>query len=67
MNLTDNDIGPEGAKALAVALTPNAGGVFNTSLNTLKLQCNDIGDEGQKALTEAGRYRPSDNPCNVHF
>ena len=31
-------IGDEGAKALAVALTPNAEGVFNTSLNTLNLR-----------------------------
>ncbi|KAK3275075.1 hypothetical protein CYMTET_16777 [Cymbomonas tetramitiformis] len=51
--LRNNDIGPEGAKALAVALTPNAEGVFNTSLNTLNLRWNYIGDEGAKALAVA--------------
>ncbi|KAK3280020.1 hypothetical protein CYMTET_12124 [Cymbomonas tetramitiformis] len=48
-----NYIGPEGAKALAVVLTPNAEGVFNTSLNTLKLGDNKIGPEGAKALAAA--------------
>ncbi|KAK3282843.1 hypothetical protein CYMTET_9439 [Cymbomonas tetramitiformis] len=51
--LGDNDIGPEGAKALAGALTPNAEGVFNTSLNTLNLARNNIGSEGAKALAVA--------------
>ncbi|KAK3238678.1 hypothetical protein CYMTET_51328 [Cymbomonas tetramitiformis] len=50
LDLSSNEIGPEGAKALAVALTPNAEGVFNTSLNTLNLYSNPIGDEGAKAL-----------------
>ncbi|KAK3284652.1 hypothetical protein CYMTET_7715 [Cymbomonas tetramitiformis] len=67
LNLHANLIGDEGAKALAIALTPNAEGVFNTSLKTLHLRGNRIGDEGKKALREAGRYRPSDNPCEVQF
>ncbi|KAK3244226.1 hypothetical protein CYMTET_46154 [Cymbomonas tetramitiformis] len=45
-----NNIGPEGAKAFAVALTPNAEGVFNTSLSTLNLQGNEIGAEATKCL-----------------
>ncbi|KAK3250001.1 hypothetical protein CYMTET_40594 [Cymbomonas tetramitiformis] len=53
LRLIGNRIGPEGAKALAVALTPNAEGVFNTSLNTLSLYDNDITDEGAKALAVA--------------
>ncbi|KAK3282617.1 hypothetical protein CYMTET_9653 [Cymbomonas tetramitiformis] len=53
LDLGYNRIGPEGAKALAVALTPNAEGVFNTSLNTLDLNNNDIGPEGAKALAVA--------------
>ncbi|KAK3276066.1 hypothetical protein CYMTET_15839 [Cymbomonas tetramitiformis] len=51
--LDSNEIGPEGAKALAVALTPNEDGVFNTSLNTLHLYDNKIGPEGAKALAVA--------------
>ncbi|KAK3268265.1 hypothetical protein CYMTET_23226 [Cymbomonas tetramitiformis] len=53
LNLYGNSIGPEGAKVLAVALTPIAKGVFNTSLNTLNLGDNQIGDEGAKALAVA--------------
>ncbi|KAK3281841.1 hypothetical protein CYMTET_10391 [Cymbomonas tetramitiformis] len=53
VDLSRNRIGDEGAKALAVALTPNAEGVFNTSLNTLDLSNNDIGPEGAKALAVA--------------
>ncbi|KAK3236948.1 hypothetical protein CYMTET_52947 [Cymbomonas tetramitiformis] len=53
LDLAHSKIGPEGAKALAVALTPNAEGVFNTSLNTLNLSSNTIGDEGAKALAVA--------------
>ncbi|KAK3260637.1 hypothetical protein CYMTET_30412 [Cymbomonas tetramitiformis] len=53
LNLDENIIGPEGAKALAVAFTPNEEGVFNTSLNTLNLYSNRIGDEGAKALADA--------------
>ncbi|KAK3263113.1 hypothetical protein CYMTET_28064 [Cymbomonas tetramitiformis] len=53
LNLGGNSIRPEGAKALAVALTPNAEGVFNGSLNTLILGDNNIGDEGAKALAVA--------------
>ncbi|KAK3276185.1 hypothetical protein CYMTET_15721, partial [Cymbomonas tetramitiformis] len=53
LDLMDNGIGPEGAKALAVALTPNAEGVFNTSLNTLELCGNGIEDEGAKVLAVA--------------
>ncbi|KAK3236010.1 hypothetical protein CYMTET_53827 [Cymbomonas tetramitiformis] len=53
LSLAGNEIGPEGAKALAVALTPNAEGVFNTSLNTLDLTSNNIGPEGTKALALA--------------
>ncbi|KAK3244582.1 hypothetical protein CYMTET_45810 [Cymbomonas tetramitiformis] len=53
LELSWNNIGPEGARALAVALTPNEEGVFNTSLNTLNLRNNDIGDEGAKALAYA--------------
>ncbi|KAK3239197.1 hypothetical protein CYMTET_50862, partial [Cymbomonas tetramitiformis] len=49
----ENGIGPEGAKALAVALTPNEEGVFNTSLRTLDLGSNNIGPEGAKALAVA--------------
>ncbi|KAK3287843.1 hypothetical protein CYMTET_4665 [Cymbomonas tetramitiformis] len=45
-----NQIGSEGAKALAVALTPNAEGVCNGSVNTLDLADNEIGSEGAKAL-----------------
>ena len=47
LNLNSNDIGPEGAKALAKAL------IENTSLKTLNLNSNDIGPEGAKALAEA--------------
>ncbi|KAK3282749.1 hypothetical protein CYMTET_9529 [Cymbomonas tetramitiformis] len=53
LNLSDNYIGDEGAKALVVALTPNAEGVFNTSLNTLHLWGNNIGPEGAEALAVA--------------
>ncbi|KAK3254364.1 hypothetical protein CYMTET_36420 [Cymbomonas tetramitiformis] len=53
LNLYDNRIGDEGAKALAVALTPNEEGVFNTSMNTLDLYDNKIGDEGANALAVA--------------
>ncbi|KAK3249355.1 hypothetical protein CYMTET_41213 [Cymbomonas tetramitiformis] len=53
LSLSSNNIGPKGAKALAVALTPNAEGVFNGSLNTLDLRCNNIGPEGAKALAVA--------------
>ncbi|KAK3236789.1 hypothetical protein CYMTET_53090, partial [Cymbomonas tetramitiformis] len=53
LNLRDNNIGPNGAKALAVALTPNAQGVFNKSINTLNLKGNNIGPEGAKALAVA--------------
>ncbi|KAK3281464.1 hypothetical protein CYMTET_10747 [Cymbomonas tetramitiformis] len=53
LDLRRNEIGPEGAKALAVALTPNEEGVFNGSLNTLNLGGNGIGDEGAKALAVA--------------
>ncbi|KAK3241408.1 hypothetical protein CYMTET_48824 [Cymbomonas tetramitiformis] len=42
LNLWFNKIGDEGAKALAVALTPNAEGVFNTSLNSLYLACENL-------------------------
>eukprot|EP00854_Cymbomonas_tetramitiformis_P011193 gene11193-biopygen11483 len=48
-----NNIGPEGAKALAAALTPNAEGVFNTSLSTLNLKGTRIGPEEAKALAVA--------------
>ncbi|KAK3256397.1 hypothetical protein CYMTET_34468, partial [Cymbomonas tetramitiformis] len=53
LDLGHNYIGDEGAKALAVALTPNAEGVFNGSLNTLDLRRNEIGPEGAKALAVA--------------
>ncbi|KAK3247969.1 hypothetical protein CYMTET_42548 [Cymbomonas tetramitiformis] len=53
LNLSDNRVGDEGAKALAVVLTPNAEGVFNTSMNTLNLSNNTIGPEGAKALADA--------------
>ena len=45
--LNGNDIGDEGAKALANALQTNA------SLTRLDLGRNDIGDEGEKALANA--------------
>eukprot|EP00854_Cymbomonas_tetramitiformis_P034006 gene34006-biopygen1509 len=38
----ENGIGPEGAKALAIALAPNENGVFNRSLNTLNLEDNQL-------------------------
>ncbi|HHU0114210.1 TPA: hypothetical protein ACT9LX_002924, partial [Legionella pneumophila] len=40
LNLRNNNIGDEGAKALAA----------NQSLSTLNLRANNIGDEGAKAL-----------------
>eukprot|EP00854_Cymbomonas_tetramitiformis_P034616 gene34616-biopygen34470 len=49
----ENGIGPEGAKALAVALTPNAEGVLNTSLNTLNLLRNNLEDDGRAAILAA--------------
>ncbi|KAK3270513.1 hypothetical protein CYMTET_21093 [Cymbomonas tetramitiformis] len=72
LNLCDNGIGDEGAKALAVALTPNAEGVFNTSLNTLDLDWNAIGPEGAKALADAltpnaeGVFNTSLNTLNLN-
>ncbi|KAK3278367.1 hypothetical protein CYMTET_13690 [Cymbomonas tetramitiformis] len=71
LNLKYNEIGPEGAKALAVALTPNEEGVFNTSLNTLDLKLNNIGPEGAKALAVAltpnaeGVFNTSLNTLNL--
>ncbi|KAK3287025.1 hypothetical protein CYMTET_5435 [Cymbomonas tetramitiformis] len=71
LDLRINDIGDEGAKALAVALTPNAEGVFNTSLNTLDLTDNRIGTEGAKALAVAltpnaeGVFNTSLNTLNL--
>ena len=47
LNLSDKNIGNEGAKALAKALESN------TSLKTLDLTNNPIGDEGVKALAKA--------------
>ncbi|KAK3265263.1 hypothetical protein CYMTET_26038 [Cymbomonas tetramitiformis] len=73
LNLYNNNIEPEGAKALAVALTPNALGVFNGSLNTLNLERNDIGPEGAKALAVAltpnaeGVFNGSLNSLNLYW
>ena len=47
--LNRNQIGDEGAKALAEALT------VNKSLTTIDLQLNQIGPDGAKALAEAKR------------
>ncbi|KAK3271239.1 hypothetical protein CYMTET_20398, partial [Cymbomonas tetramitiformis] len=69
--LADTNIGPEGAKALAFALTPNEEGAFNTSLNTLDLLKNGIGPEGAKALAialapnENGVFNRSLNTLNL--
>ncbi|KAK3284858.1 hypothetical protein CYMTET_7513, partial [Cymbomonas tetramitiformis] len=53
LHLGENNIGNEGAEALAAALSPYEEGVFNTSLNTLILELNNIGPEGAKALAVA--------------
>ena len=47
MNIRENDIGAEGAKALADALK------FNAVLTTLELYRNGIGAEGAVAMTDA--------------
>ena len=47
LDLYDNNIGDEGATALAEALKEN------TTLTTLNLASNKIGDEGATALAEA--------------
>ena len=47
LNLWDNKIGPEGAKALASALRVN--GV----LTTLNLRANYLGDEGKGVIRDA--------------
>ncbi|KAK3266723.1 hypothetical protein CYMTET_24681 [Cymbomonas tetramitiformis] len=73
LNLADNNIGPDEAKALALALTPNQEGVFNTSLNTLILSGNEIGPEGAKALAaaltpnEKGMFNTSLNTLNLKY
>ncbi|KAK3271127.1 hypothetical protein CYMTET_20502 [Cymbomonas tetramitiformis] len=51
--LRGSRIGDEGAKALAMALTPNREGLLKGSLNTLNLENNGIGPEGAKALAVA--------------
>ncbi|KAK3287649.1 hypothetical protein CYMTET_4849 [Cymbomonas tetramitiformis] len=55
--LATNNIGPEGVKALAVALTPNAEGVFNTSLQTLNILGNYLRVEEARALVNAVKQR----------
>eukprot|EP00854_Cymbomonas_tetramitiformis_P004303 gene4303-biopygen4236 len=76
VNLSWNNIGPDGAKALAVALTPNEDGVFNESLNTLNLDRNQLcgvdgdGDgtsdaSGIKALANALASNKSLNTLNL--
>jgi len=47
LDIQANNIGPEGAKALANALKTN------TTLTTLDIQANNIGPEGAKALADA--------------
>jgi Ran GTPase-activating protein (RanGAP) involved in mRNA processing and transport len=47
LDLSRNDLGPEGGKALAEALKAN------TALQTLDISRNDLGPEGGKALAEA--------------
>ncbi|KAK3276601.1 hypothetical protein CYMTET_15337, partial [Cymbomonas tetramitiformis] len=77
LNLGGNMIGVEGAKALAVTLTPNEQGVFNGSLNTLDLEDNQLcglskyeGEgtydaSGIKALAEALVFIKSLNTLNL--
>ncbi|KAK3287741.1 hypothetical protein CYMTET_4761 [Cymbomonas tetramitiformis] len=63
--------GDEGAKALAMALTPNREGLLKGSLNTLNLGNNGIGPEGAKALAVAltpnalGVFNTSLNTLNL--
>ena len=47
LNLFDNNVGAEGAKALAPGLAAN------TSLTSLDLYKNNLGSEGAKALAPA--------------
>ena len=49
LNLHDNDIGDEGAKALATAMKENE----NIKLTSLNLRANNIGDEGARAIATA--------------
>ena len=50
LNVFDNAIGPEGAKALSEALRAHGG-----SLTHLDAQYNDMGEEGETALREAAK------------
>ena len=52
LNLIDNNIGAEGAKAIAEALK------VNPVLNNLDLGYNSIGDDGAKAIAEALKVNP---------
>jgi len=47
VNLNENNIGADGAKALAAALEKN------NTVRTVDLRCNNIGDDGAKALAAA--------------
>ena len=59
MTLASNNIGDEGAKAIADALKSN------TSLTTIDLRGNNIGDEGAKAIAEALKGNTSLTSINL--
>eukprot|EP00667_Euglena_gracilis_P030186 EG_transcript_41433 len=59
VNVWRNDIGPEGAKALAEALRTNA------TLREVNLSCNGIGDKGTVALAMALRTNSVVQKVNV--
>jgi len=67
LHWTDNDIGDEGAIAIAEALR-----VFKGSLGTLVLSWNNIGDEGAKAIADGlrvftGSLNNLDLRCNYNI
>ncbi|KAK3271197.1 hypothetical protein CYMTET_20443 [Cymbomonas tetramitiformis] len=53
LDLFGQKIGPDGAKALAAALTPNDQGTFCSSLTTLNLLRTNMGDAGRVAILAA--------------
>ncbi|KAK3262991.1 hypothetical protein CYMTET_28182 [Cymbomonas tetramitiformis] len=65
LNFEHNNIGPEGAQALAAALTPNAEGLFNGSLNTLDVCFNGITGEAAEQLAKAVFEHPCMKVCNT--
>lgn len=61
-----NKIKVEGAKAIAAALTPVEGGVYNNSLTALNLIGNTIGPEGAAALAAAIKPNEKGAFCGLH-